>query len=103
MTWPMITHEFVLVWQKQACTTYHLLGALARSHSQRLQGTWRAVIRTVMISLGGRATLETVYAAVAAGCPDRVARSASWKAKVRQVLNSTGEYVATRRGEWSLP
>ncbi|PND66038.1 hypothetical protein, partial [Escherichia coli] len=58
MKYPFIEHEYILLWSKKAKTTFHLLAGLAREQSQRLRGAWRAVVRTVLMSLGGKAHLK---------------------------------------------
>ena len=102
MTLPMITHEYVILWKKRGGTTYHLLGMLASAQARNLRGTWRAIVRMVMMELGGKARLDAVYEKVAAGCHERIQQNPHWKAKVRQLLNSSGEYTSTQRGEWAL-
>lgn len=102
MRFPPIQHEYVILFTPKAKTTYHLLGCMAKEQAARLQGTWRAVIRSVMIFLGGSATLERMYEFVAEGCPEKIKANPSWKAKVRQVLNSSGEYEPLDRGVWKL-
>lgn len=102
MSMPMILHEYILLWRKRDCSTFHLLGALASGQAERLRGTWRSIIRMVMIELGGKANLEILYEKIASGCSDRIKANPNWKAKVRQVLNSTGDYNHVERGTWSL-
>lgn len=102
MKYPLITHEYIIVWCRKQKSTFLLLATLAREQSQRLRGTWRAIIRNVVMTLGGKADLKTIYAAVANGCPERLKANPSWKDKVRQVLNSSGEYVSEARGIWAL-
>ena len=97
---PLILHEYILLWKKKERGTFQLLGILANEQAARLRGTWRSVIRNVMTDLGGRAALEEVYAEIARGCPDKIQQNAHWKDKVRQVLNSTGDYTSSQRGVW---
>lgn len=99
---PFILHEYILLWRKKASPIFHLLGVLANEQAARLRGTWRAVIRNVMIALGGAARLDAIYDQVASGCPEKVKENPNWKAKVRQILNSTGEYTSSERGVWAL-
>jgi hypothetical protein len=97
-----IQHEYVLLFCKKGGTTYHLLGQIAHAQALRLKGTWRAIVRTVMIHLGGKATLADMYQHVSTGCPDQIKTNENWQAKVRQVLNSTGEYISVGRGTWKF-
>lgn len=79
-----------------------LLRDLATAQANRLRGTWRAIIRNVVIAMGGRVSLQALYERIAALCNDRVKSNPNWQAKVRQVLNSTGDYVPVNRGIWAL-
>lgn len=102
MEMPFILHEYVLLWRKKACSQIHLLGILANEQAARLRGSWRSIIRNVMMGLGGTATLTQVYEAVEAGCADRIKSNTHWKDKVRQILNSTGDYKPVQRGVWAI-
>lgn len=102
MKYPMIEHEYILVWQRKVGTTFHLLAGLAREQAQRLRGTWRAIVRNVVMGLGGKAHLKDIYAAVAAGCPEQLKTNRNWQDKIRQIVNSTGEYISPERGVWAL-
>lgn len=102
MVMPRILHEYILLWKKKASPRLHLLGILANEQAARLRGTWRAIIRNVVMALGGKSSLDTIYEKVAAGCSDRIKSNPNWKAKVRQILNSTGEYCSEERGVWAI-
>lgn len=102
MVLPFILHEYVLLWRKKTCTTFHLLGIIATEQAARLRGTWRSIIRNVMIALGGQAELSRVYEVVAQDCPEKIKENPHWKDKVRQVLNSTGDYKTVERGVWAF-
>lgn len=102
MVFPRIMHEYIIVWQKHAKSTYFLLGDIACKQAAALKATWRAIIRNVMMSLGGKATLQDIYDHVAATAPDRVKVNDNWKAKVRQTLNSTQDYFSEQRGVWQF-
>lgn len=75
---------------------------MAKEHSQRLKSTWKAVVNLVVQRLGGKASLSEIYDEVARAAPERLATNDNWKAKVRQVLNSTGDYVPVERGVWAF-
>ena len=102
MKYPFLTHEYVLLFEKKGGTRFHLLSTLAKEQGARLRGTWRSVIRLTMIALGGKADLTTLYGSIAANCPEHVKNNDNWKAKVRQVLNSTGDYQPVERGIWAI-
>jgi hypothetical protein len=102
MALPFILHEYILLWERKGGTTFHLLSTIAKEQGARLRGTWRAVVRSVVMSLGGTSDLNAIYEKIAEGCDDKIRDNANWKAKVRQVLNSTGDFFSTERGIWSL-
>jgi len=102
MQMPFIMHEYILLWKKKSAPLLHLLGVLANEQATRLRGTWRSVVRNVMMALGGEAQLDAIYDRVASGCPAKVQENPNWKAKVRQILNSTGEYRSSERGVWAI-
>lgn len=102
MVMPWIQHEYVLLWTRKGASTFTLLRTIATEQAHRLRGTWKAIIRNVMIALGGQASIQEVCAKVAAGCPEQLQSNKNWDAKVRQVLNSSGEYKNVSRGVWAL-
>ncbi|MEQ6436270.1 hypothetical protein V8Z74_14745 [Comamonas sp. w2-DMI] len=79
-----------------------LLGNLAREQAARVKATWKAVINLVLQRLGGKADLKSIYDEVARAAPEKIAENPSWKAKCRQVLNSTGRFTSTERGVWQF-
>lgn len=102
MALPRIMHEYVVLFQKKATPTLMLLSNMAREQQARLTGTWRNVVRTVLMSLGGRAPLARIYDHVADAAPDKLAANPHWRDKVRQVLNSTPNcFKSDARGEWA--
>ena len=105
MKMPRILHEYILLWQKPVVIQSFLadLSVMARQQSARLASTWKALVRTVLMTLGGVADLAAIYAKVSAHAPERLATNPNWKAKVRQVLNQNQDYFsATERGVWAL-
>lgn len=102
MALPLITHEYILLWRRKTRTTFQILGIVACEQAARLRGTWKSIVRNVLMELGGKAELSDVYDAVAKGAPTRVQENPNWKAKVRQTLNSSGDYFSEARGEWAL-
>jgi hypothetical protein len=102
MPLPMITHEYIILWRRKARTIYQVLAVLAREQAGRLSGSWRSIVRNVVMMLGGSASLQKIYEEVARGCPEKVQQNPNWQAKVRQVVNSTGDYIAAERGVWRL-
>lgn len=102
MKLPLITHEFILLWERKARSTYHLLSIIANEQAARLRGTWKTVVRSILIQLGGKASLTEVYEAVSKGAPDKVQQNSNWQAKIRQTLNSSDDYFSQERGVWAL-
>lgn len=99
---PSIQHEYILLWRKVSAPVIVLLSKMAKEQAQRLKSTWKAVVNLVVQRLGGKASLSEIYDEVARAAPERLASNDNWKAKVRQVLNSTGDYVPVERGVWAF-
>lgn len=99
---PFILHEYILLWQRKAKSTYHLLSTIANEQAARLRGTWRSIVRNIMMELGGKASLTEVYEAVSKGAPEKVQQNPNWQAKIRQTLNSSEDYFSQERGVWAL-
>ena len=105
MRMPRITHEYILLWQKpkQMMSFLGDLAFMAKQQSARLASTWKAIVRTVLITLGGVAPLGDIYEKVAKNAPERLASNPNWKAKIRQVLNQNLDLFApVQQGVWSL-
>jgi len=102
MKLPFITHEYILLFKRKANSTMQLLSVIALEQAARLRGTWKSVIRNVMMSLGGQAHLSDVYKAVEANAPEKLSENSNWKAKIRQVLNSSGDYFSEQKGVWRI-
>lgn len=66
--------------------------------SQGVRATWRTVVTSALEALGGRATLQQIYAEVEGR---RHTPNAFWKEKVRQVLQRIA--VSAGNGTWQLP
>lgn len=106
MGMPRIMHEYVLLWEKPANTQVSLLTTLAQMATQannRLQSTWRVVVKEALIALGGEADLSELYAKVEGEAMDKVRRNDNWKAKVRQVLSTNPTvFSQTDEGRWKV-
>ncbi|NNM52100.1 MAG: hypothetical protein HKM02_07730 [Pseudomonadales bacterium] len=105
MKLPLIMHEYILLWCKPKVIMCYLqdLADLAQQQQRRLTGTWRNIVKQVMVNLGGKAELKTIYDKVAENAPDRLASNPNWQAKVRQVLNQGRDmFSLVERGVWSL-
>lgn len=102
---PRIMHEYILLWQKPKMIVSFLsdLAKMARQQSVRVSATWKAIVRTVLIKLGGAARLADIYDKVAEHAPERLQSNPNWQAKVRQTLNTNLDHFAPlERGIWSL-
>lgn len=103
MKLPRIMHEYLILWQKKADPVLVVLKKMAQAHADRLAGTWRNIVRMVMLTLSKPSSLDEIYAAVSAGAPERLAENPNWKAKIRQILNQNRElFQSVERGVWSL-
>ncbi|MFP3637469.1 hypothetical protein [Paraburkholderia sp. SIMBA_054] len=98
---PFISHEYIVLLQRKLRTIIAVLGATARQAQSRLQGTWRNVVKLVLMKLGGSAPLPAIYAAVASST-DKIASNPNWQAKVRQTLQLHSEFAPKERGVWAL-
>jgi len=98
-----IEHEYIVLWQKPKTLSISILSDLATMAQQQasaLKATWRAVVRHALITLGGKAKLDDIYAKVAAGAPERLSSNNNWQAKVRQILQIMAQPV--ERGVWAI-
>ena len=105
MKLPRIEHEYILLWQKPRHISSFLgaLSDMARQQSVRLQGTWRVIVRSVLMTLGGVANLSQIYEKVAENAPERLMANPNWKAKIRQTLNQNlMVFAPVDRGVWAL-
>ena len=103
MRLPYILHEYILLWQKKATPILVLLKNLAIEQHARLIGTWKNIVKSVIVSLGGEADLKTIYAAVEKNAPDKLVGNRHWQEKVRQTLNQNRQlFESSQRGAWKL-
>jgi hypothetical protein len=99
---PFIQHEYCLIWKKAEANIYSVLKTVANQAQSRLTGTWRNVVKQVLIGLGGQADLAKVYGEVERQC-DKASSNAHWREKVRQILNShPTHFKSIERGVWAL-
>jgi hypothetical protein len=101
MALPFIEHEYVILFRRASRTVLAVLGVVAKQAHARLQGTWRNVVKLVLMQLGGQAPLQKIYEAVAKST-DKVASNCHWQEKVRQTLQLCPEFVSSERGIWGL-
>ena len=103
MKLPFIQHEYILLWQKKAVSTIILLGQLARQQYARLVGTWKNIVKTVLVQMGGKAELATMYETIAKAAPQKLAENKHWKEKIRQTLNQNPQmFTQIQRGVWAI-
>lgn len=103
MNLPFVMHEYVLLWQRKATPILVLLGGLAKQQYARLSGTWKNIVKSILMQLGGQAQLSRIYDAVANAAPEKLATNQHWREKVRQTLNSNPDFFKpTDRGEWAI-
>ncbi len=105
MKLPMIAHEYLVVWSRPRAITSTLmtLSNMAREQAQRVRSTWKAIVRTVLVGLGGKAQLKDIYDAIARNAPaEKLASNTTWQAKVRQCLQLSPDFKWLERGVWAL-
>jgi len=103
MRLPFILHEYIVLWQKKGVSTLVLLSNLAHEQYARLTGTWKNVVRAILVALGGEAQLKDIYEAVAKSAPDKLVTNDSWQEKIRQTLNQNPSlFASSSRGHWQL-
>lgn len=81
---PRIMHEYLLLFRKKPKPILVLLGQIAREQQTRLAGTWKAIVRAVLITIGGESELQEVYRRVAENAPEKLATNLHWREKVRK-------------------
>lgn len=102
LTYPLIAHEYLLVWKRAERSLYALWQNLVEQAHETLQGTWRVLVQNVLMQLGGPTSLPDLYAAVAQAVPEALSRE-HWQAKVRQVLYTHPDvFKRSERGVWGL-
>jgi hypothetical protein len=101
-----ILHEYIILWCKPKGVLVSMLtdlSMMARQQQNALSATWRAVVKHALISLGGKARLEDLYAKVANHAPEKLASNPNWQAKVRQTLQlAVTQFKSLDRGVWAL-
>lgn len=98
-----ILHEYVLLWRKRERTTFELLRGMAVTASNRLKGTWKAIVHMCLVKAGGRASLADLYDLVHKAAGDRCTANQHWQAKIRQTLQLSQDLFASdTRGTWHL-
>lgn len=102
MMYPMIQHEYILLWRKKDMPIFSFLKAVATEAQARLTGTWKNVVRTCLMGLGGTTDLPKLYAAIEQDC-DKAKANPHYKEKIRQTLNTNPDlFKPVDRGVWSL-
>lgn len=102
---PFITHEYIVMWKKPSVIMGFLdvLANMAQQQHARLTSTWKAVVRNVMVELGGQAHLSEIYAAVEKSASERFSTNKNWQAKVRQILQiNHSDFASVKDGVWKL-
>lgn len=103
MKLPFIMHEYIILWRKKAKPVLVVLSNLARQQYAKLSGTWKNIVRLVLIQLGGQADLNRIYQAVSEKAPDKLANNTAWREKIRQTLNQNAEvFKPIDRGVWAI-
>lgn len=97
-----IQHEYLLIWKRSYKTMFQITLEKVSQLQATADWTWRNLVRMALIHLGGKASLEELYALIGE-MPEAAARRSSnnhWDAKIRQVLQR--HFCPVERGVWSL-
>ena len=62
--------------------------------------TWSEIVQTALRAWNGQATLHELYSSIERH--PRTKKREHWKAKVRQVLEASDQFVRVERGTWSF-
>lgn len=105
LRFPRLSHEYILLWEKprRVISLLQTLANLTQRDRTRTVSTWRAIVYTALVGLGGRTSLETLYESIARSAPERLATNPNWKAKVRQTLQVCRDlFTSSERGTWCI-
>lgn len=94
-----ITHEYLLIWKKQAKSVYSIGLEIAKDATSKVAMTWRSVIRLAMMRLK-EAKLSDIYAEVEKVAASLIAKNDNYKAKIRQILQK--HFRNVERGVWAV-
>lgn len=72
----------------------------AHRKNTETSGTWRDIVHQALKDLKGEASLAAIYAAIERH--PRTKNREHWKAKVRQQLETSAEFVRAAPGTWAL-
>lgn len=95
-----IMHEYLLIWKKKSKTLMQVSFDMAVAHQRAIATTWRNAIRVAMMTLGGKAPLQDIYAEVEKVAGNLIANNSNYKAKIRQTLQK--HYSNVERGVWAV-
>lgn len=103
LRYPLVSHEYILLWEKpQSTSLLVVLEEVLLKSRQRIQSTWKAIVRAALIALGNRAKLTDLYAAIAARAPERLQTNPHWREKIRQTLQKHKDFTPEGHGLWCL-
>jgi len=97
-----IAHEHILVFKKNEVWAVQLKRTVTRTFDLRQFAniTWRDLVQGAVEFLGGKATLSEIYEVIDGS--KRTASNKNWKAKIRQTLQLTDNFINVERGVWCL-
>lgn len=103
MKLPFILHEYILLWQKKAAPVLLMLRDLAQQQYSRLTGTWKNIVKCILMQLGGQSDLPTLYQTIEKAAPEKLSSNPHWKAKIRQTLNQNLDlFRPVETGVWAI-
>lgn len=97
-----IEHEHLLVFKKNQVWAVELKRTTTKSFDLRMfkQITWRDLIQGALEWIGGKGTLNDIYAVIEGA--EKTKSNSHWKEKVRQTLQLHNNFRSVERGVWAL-
>jgi hypothetical protein len=98
-----IVHEHLLIFKNGEPYWYVNMKITQDSrldYRKTVHVTWRDLVQKALESVGGVASLDTIYKILAD--TKKAQGNPNWEAKIRQTLQRYDEFVPVRRGVWGL-
>ena len=81
---------------------FSFLKTVAVEAQARLTGTWKNVVKTCLMGLGGTSDLAKLYTTIEQNC-EKAATNPHFREKIRQTLNTNPQlFKPVERGVWAL-
>lgn len=95
-----ISHEYLLIWRKSGQDVFCVSLDVLNSSRVRIKRTWRTIVRSALIKLGGRAVLADIYKTIDPGKQSETNRNIN--AKIRQVLQVYSDFKRVGTAMWEI-